>query len=255
MTEKPYPLRTTHTSFEVIETIEEHGGVGVTELADLLNISKSAAHKHLTTLHRLGYLSRRGDEFDLGLGFFRLGMVTRRRTPLFEAAERVVDDLAVETGETVSVMTTDGDYGVYIYHSTGDRTETVDIEDGERVPLHSTASGKAILAYLPDETIDEVIWQFDRNQKTSHTRTDRDALEHELESIRQEGVAFEQDERVEGWQSVAAPVLRGDDPVGSIGLVAPAVAMTVDSREAFAALLREAADEVQDRLAEDRLRK
>jgi DNA-binding IclR family transcriptional regulator len=218
MADPEYPVRTAHTCFRVVEAVERSGGIGVTELAREIDISKSAAHKHLTTLVRLGYLDRDGDTFRLGVGFFRLGSTARRGLPLYRVGRAVADDLVETTGGTVRLLAENGDYGVYVYHVHGPRRPAVDVEDGERVPLQSTAAGKAILSFLPEDRLNRVVRQVELQQMTTNTRTDRDALEHELQSIRNRRLAFEGGTR-RSIRTIAAPVVADDYPIGSIVLL------------------------------------
>lgn len=244
MTDPEYPVRTTHTSFRVIEAVERCGGLGVTALAEEIGVSKSAAHKHLTTLARLGYLDRDGDTFRLGIGFFRLGSAARRGLPLYRAGRDVADELAEATRATVRLLAENGDYGIYVYHAHGASPPGVDVEAGERVPLHSTPGGKAILSFLPDDRLGRLVRRIELQQMTTNTRTDRDALEHELESIRNRRLAFEQGTRRTGWRSVAAPVVADDYPVGSVVVLAGEDDDRTD-REAVPDRLREAAAEIE----------
>ena len=83
-------------------------------------------------------------------------------------------------------------------------------EPGNRVPPHSSGTGKVLLAYQSEETIDSVTRQTGLPRFTPHTITDAEQLKGELENIRQQGYAVDYEEMEEGVRCLAAPVFGPD---------------------------------------------
>src|SRR5699024_8298944 len=92
---------------------------------------------------------------------------------------------------------------------------------------HCISLGKAILAYLPQERIEEIIEQSELVQYTSQTITTREELLNELEQIRDQGYAFDNEEKIAGLKCVAAPVIDPDGRVlGALSISGPSSRMT-----------------------------
>jgi DNA-binding IclR family transcriptional regulator len=89
--------------------------------------------------------------------------------------------------------------------------------------MHNTAVGKAILAFLPEVRVDEILDRHGLPQQTDRTITTREDLEERLERVRENGYALDREERLTGLTCVAAPI-RSDDGgvVGSISVSGPA---------------------------------
>ena len=191
----------------MVAALRELDGTGVTELATHLSMSKNTVHDHLATLRRHDYVTKDGDAYEIGLGFFEMGEYARKRRQIYEVARPKVTDLAEETGELANLLVEEHGRGVYLYRARGERAVTLDTHTGKRRYLHDTALGKAILAHLPDDRVREILDRHGLPAATPNTITDRERLHEELAEIRERGVAYCGQERVEGLQCVAAPIL------------------------------------------------
>lgn len=215
-------LRTTENTLRVVEALKEHRGAHVTELSGDLGLSKSTVHDHLSTLRAHGYVVKDGDQYDLGLGFFEVGEYARQRRKIYRIARPEIQTLAEETGELANLMVEEDGYGIYLYRARGENAVTLDTHTGKRRYLHNTALGKAILANLPEERVHEILDRHGLPRATPNTITDQSTLFEELASIHEQGIAYCGEERVEGLQCVAAPILTPDDRViGAISVAGP----------------------------------
>ena len=212
------PVKATATSFTVIEAIQSGGSAGISELAREIGLSKSAVYKHVQTLAQLGYLARDGDEYHLSLRFLSLGTRARDRFPL-DAVETVVSDLAETTGHAANFIARENDRGVYAFRVEPAESHSRHLSEGATAPLHATAGGKAILAFLDDGAREDVLNDAAFEAFTDKTVTDRAALERELRSIREKRVAMDRGEFREDTQCVTSPVVDTDaSPVGAISV-------------------------------------
>lgn len=219
-------VRTTDTVFRILETLHEEGGCGITELADHLGLAKSTVHKHLNTLYDREYVIRDGDTYMLGLRFVGFGQHAIQREAIFHVKNPSMSDLAEETGEYVWLVVEEHGLAVYIDSAYGDRAVRTHGSIGKRAHMHDIASGKAILANLPDERVDEIIDRHGLPESTPNTITDRAALRDELEAIAESGVAFNDNETIEGMRAVAAPVIVDDVVHGSLCVAGPTKRLT-----------------------------
>lgn len=216
------PIQATRTTFEVVEALKEYDGAGVTELARDLGLSKSSVHNYLATLAEGGYVVQEGSEYHVGARFLDLGGFARRRYPIYETAKPEIDRLAEETGEMASLMIEEHGMGIYLYREKGAQAVNVDARTGHRVHLHNTALGKALLAWTPDERVEEIFEQRELPATTENTITERETLLEELDRTRERGYALDREERLSGIRCVAVPLVDMDErAIGAISVAGP----------------------------------
>lgn len=218
MPETDYPVGSVATTFRIVEALNELGTAGITELSDATGISNSSVHKHLNTLRSLGYVRKDGTDYFLSLRFLGLGNRERSRRDLVRAARPAVDELSSAAGAVTNLLIPEHGYGVYAYRSVADAPRTTDSLPlaGERVPLHATAGGKAILSQMAWEDVLDVIDTVGLPKQTDKTIDSRDELRRELRSIRDRGLAFERGEHLPSVQCVAAPITTDLGPLGAV---------------------------------------
>lgn len=207
----------------IISALDERGEAGVTELAEQLDIAKSTVHYHLDTLRKEGYVVKDTKRYRLTLRFMEMGERVRRRIPLYEIAKDEIDTLAAQTGELVILMVEEQCLGVYLYKAGGKGAIDVDAPIGRFATLHNRALGKAILAHLDQSRVEEILEKRGLPRTTPRTTVDREQLFEELERIRNEDIAFNREEAIEGLHGVAVPILDADgNPLGAISIAGPA---------------------------------
>ncbi|AGB38891.1 IclR family transcriptional regulator [Natronococcus occultus] len=222
MDEPKHPVRTVDRAFEIIEIVQELDGAGVSEVSERVDIGKSAVHNHLNTLVNKEYLTKRGDEYHIGLSFLGLGAYARNRTEIYNTARNEVDNLADETGELANLLIERNGTGIYLYQAKGENAVELDTYEGKRVGLHCTGLGKAILAFRPRERVEEILDRHGMPQITSHTITDREEFFEELDRIREQKYATDREERLTGLCCVAAPITDDQDTsIGAISVACP----------------------------------
>jgi DNA-binding IclR family transcriptional regulator len=194
----------------------------VTELANELDLPKSTVYSHLRTLREHEYVVQEDGRYRLGLRFLDFGEHTRDRMRIYEVARPEVEALAEETGELANLLVEEHGQGVYLYRAKGEGAVNVDTHAGMRVGLHCTSLGKAILAHLPEERVDDIVDRWGLPARTANTITDRAELDAELARIRERGYARDDGERLSGLRCVAAPITDVDgDAVGAVSVAGP----------------------------------
>lgn len=221
--EAKYPVQTTQRTLDIVEELSDLGTAGVTELATELGMNKSIVHNHLRTLEERGYVVTDGDQYRLGLRFFQIGGKTRKEKKLFQIAKDEVDQTATETQMATNLAVEENGKCVYIYRAAGE--QAVDLQfayEGMYEHMHQTAVGKAIMAYLPDERVREIVDQHGLPERTEYTITELDDLLAELERTREQGYAVDDEECVIGLRCVAAPIRADNDEIlGSVSVTGP----------------------------------
>lgn len=247
MTTAKNPVKSTKTTFEIVEALKALGGAGVTEVADHLGLPKSTAHNYLKTLQEAEYVIKRDGDYHVGIRFLELGAYARNEMQLYEIAKDEVEKLAADTGELGNLLIEEHGRGSYLHRARGDQAVKVEEHVGTRVYLHSTALGKTILAHLPEERLEHILDTHGLPPRTEQTTTDRDVLRSELETIREQGYAQDDEERIAGLRCVAAPVLSTEGRVlGAVSVSAPTNRMQDDAfHEAMPAKVKEAVNVIE----------
>ena len=194
--------------------------LGVSELADRLELSRPTVHGLLQTLLAHGFVEqdRDSDKYQLGAGLLQLGNsyldLNELRGRSIVHAERLAErsDAAVRVGVMHGAMV------VVVHHVFRPDTTLQILEVGAELPVHASALGKAMLAFAAAEVLDDL---FDEplDRLTSRTLSPA-ALRKELSAVRETGMARERDEAVLGEASVAGAIFdHAGHAVGSIGVV------------------------------------
>lgn len=234
--------RTIQRAFEVFDVLWELDGAGVSEAARELNLPKSTVHGYLQSLTSTGYVINEGGTYRISLKMLAKGGQIKYRNRLFHASRGKLRELARETGEVANLTVREQQSAVILHSGEGDQALDLGTFPGMTTPLHTHAAGKAILANLPPETIDEIVTG-GLTQMTPETITDEDELFAELETIREQDYAVDWNEQIVGMGVVAAPILADSEVHGAIAIVCPSDRVTQpDYEEELATRVKEAAN-------------
>jgi len=205
-TDSPNTVNSVDIALRVIEALKEHEGMGVTALANELDLPKSTTHRYLKTLTDNEYLVQRGTTYHIGLRFLGIGEFARNQQNGIELVRHKVDEIAETTGEKAQFIVEEHGKAVYVYQKTGEKAVKLRWGEGSRVQLHSTAAGKVIMADWADKRVDEYIDTHGLNRLTEHTITTREALRSDLETVREQGYGINEQEHVDGFIAIGVPV-------------------------------------------------
>jgi len=232
---------------DIVAALKALNGARVAELSDYLDIPDSTVYRHLATLHAREFVVKEGDEYQLGARFLNVGLAVRRRNRRYELIKDKVEQLAAETGEFVQFAVEEHGYGKYIFRSNGEHSVTTDLNLGEAFYLHTTAVGKAILSQLPHDRVEQIVDRRGLPQKTEATIIEPNALYHNLDEVRDRGVAFNNEERIKGLRAVATPVTNAHEYLlGAITIAGPKNRMNGEVfRKEFPDLLSGAINELE----------
>lgn len=199
--------------FPSSKQLQNLNGATIDEILENCDIEEETVNRYLDTLIQQELIALNEDKYVLGIRFIDIGRYTKTRNTAFELAEEKVEYLAKETNERAQFIVEEHGKGIYVHREIGQHGIRTDPGVGKQTPLHATAAGKAILAYLPRSRAEELIEEEDLEKLTDDTITDPNKLNKELEKIRERGYSLNQEENIKGLYAVAAPVL---DPEGGI---------------------------------------
>jgi DNA-binding IclR family transcriptional regulator len=220
------------------------GRLGVSELSTRLGLAKGTVHGLLRTLQQHGFVEQHADsdKYQLGPALLEL---SNRFLDLNELRSRALawsELLATRAQEAVRVGVPHGDGILVVHHVFRPDASLQVLEVGALLPLHATALGKAVLAYLEEDVREDLVGN-GLAKLTGRTLTTAAALRRDLEAVRERGYAVEREEAVIGEAGVAATIFdRGGEPIGSIGVAGPQERLLRRGRErTLAAAVIEAA--------------
>lgn len=226
--------------------------LGVSQIAELLQMSRSTTHRYITTLTELGYLERSetSHKYRLSLRVTNLGMSTMSSISISEQAHPHLRRLCRETGQVASLALLEGSEVVHLDQLRGPRQPDPHSYAGSRLPAYCTALGKVLLAHLPEPEQRALIARTDLSKLAPNTITSKRVLRDQLERIREGALATEDQEFAPGVFAIAAPVrLSGGEVQVAIGLGVSAADLTIEElSDSFAAHLVSAANRVSARL-------
>lgn len=237
-TDEPSTVVALERAVTLLRLIAEHGGLTVSEAAEISGQPLASTFRALTTLQSEGMVEAQDMRFQIGAGAFHLGMAFLRRDGIATRAAPVMTRLRNDYSETVSLAIASDGSVLYLSEAAGPNQLRANLPSGSRGPLHASAAGKALLAW---GTADPGGLE----RLTSLTITSDTALERDLSRTRERGHALDDQESIEGIRAVAAPIFDVDGlAVAALAMSAPAFRLTLSEAQRAGTALRAAADQL-----------
>lgn len=238
----------TWRAIAVLESVARAGRpVQVSELVQSLGLPKPTAHRICSLLERMGLLQREPDTHAITVGqrLSTLAVDTMINSGDRGARRAILKSVVEATGETCTLTMLDGDEAMVLDRVESSSPLRVQLHAGSRVPLHCTASGKLFLSMLPKARRLRMIRAMPLHPHTPATTTDTDALEAQLQRIRADRLATDNQEFVTGLIAVAVPVADKHGRVcAAVSINGPAARMTLAQAMKDVPLLRRAAEAI-----------
>ena len=226
--------------------------VTLTEVVNELKLPKTTAYRYLQTLSAASFLQhdRARDRYGVGLSLRAVARYDRSMSRLRDLARPEMTALMQRFGETVNLAVLSGGEVVYVEMVAPDRALRMHARIGDRHPVHSTALGKAIVAFLPDPS-PFIASPRELSARTFRTLTDTRAFRRQIDEIRRSGYAVEIGENEDGLMCIGAPILdRLGFPLAAVSLSAPERRMPPEAMEAAVAALLAATRRIAASMAE-----
>ena len=217
-------IQSVDRAVRILKALGEHPGrLGVSDLSKRLGLAKGTVHGLLRTLQDHGLVEQHADsdKYQLGPELLQLGNSYLDLNELRSRGLAWSELLATRVGEAVRVGVPHGEGILVVHHVFRPDTSLQILEVGSLLPMHATALGKAVLAYLDEEFVSELVAE-GLPRLTGHTHVSPAAVRRELAAIRERGYAVEREEAVLGEGGVAAPIFdRTTLPIGAVGVAGP----------------------------------
>ena len=209
-------LQTADRALRVLQQFRAPGEtLTVGELAARLSVHRSTASRLVSTIEARGFLERAaGERVRLGPEAARLGRIAVAGRDLLTIAKPIMDRLAGETGEAVTLAVPAGEQVLTVAESDGPHFVSSGNWVGVQTPVHCAADGKVLLAF-------DAVGQGELARLTPRTITDAEALARELEIVRRRGFAVARGELEQGLNGLAVPVWDGGACVAALCVSGP----------------------------------
>jgi len=186
----------------------------------------------------------------LGPKTLSVGLSVIRDLDLKKVAFPFLEKTSKEIGETVNLAILDGTDIVYVERIKTEQILNINLQIGSRLPAYCTSMGKAMLAFLPEDRLQEILKKMDLRPVTPYTITCKGDLRKELKKVKARGFATNNEELSLGLRSVAAPVrnFKGE-VIAAVNIAVPSIRISQKRLEKiFAEKVVETANQISSTL-------
>jgi IclR family acetate operon transcriptional repressor len=190
----------------MMQALAREGYMSLTDLSLKVGVPTSTAHRILMTLEKRGFaeLSEDTNEWSVGIESFRVGNSYLERTNLIENSRKAMRNLMETTGETANLAISDDGAVVFISQVESHNPIRAFFRPGTRGDMHASGIGKALLANMLRRDVEKILHTKGCPEYTEKTLTSPAELFRDLETTRERGWAFDDEERYVGMRCIAS---------------------------------------------------
>lgn len=251
-TNPQYQVRALERALQILGSFSlEQPERSLSELSRATELAPSTTLRLLSILAQYGYVERSAetDRYRIGVAMFERGSIYIQTTSIQAEAQEALAALARTCNQTASLAVLDRDDIVHIAVFPPDRAIRYYAPVGQREMAHCTGLGKVLLSGLSDDQLDDVVRRRGLPGRTDRTITTIGALRTQLQQVRSQGHAIDNEESVVGLRCVAAPIFDNRNRVtAAISASGPAGEFTDETIPEFARAIKRTADAISGRL-------
>jgi IclR family pca regulon transcriptional regulator len=237
------------SGLSILESLTRmRGSFSLSEITRMIHVPKTTGFRLLKTLCELDYLKYdvRNKKYSLGTKVLSLGFSFLQSLEICDVARPHLEALTREWDKSVNLLILDKGEMIYIERTKVFNVRELNLNIGNRIPLHNTAAGRAVLAYLDDKELLEIVKNLQENPDLSRQiGKNGNKLIKCLKEVRANGYAIGDEELVKGVRAIAVPVFspRGDRYAINLA-VASEIASIAELKSHYAPRLIKVADEI-----------
>jgi len=208
-------------AFGILDELAKAGSLTLRDLAQALKLPRSTTHRLLTTMEALRYVAfdRQTNRWTVGVQAFTVGAVFAQTRDLGQLGRSIMRSLASELQHCVNIAVPEGGGICYVDQVASHGYRQTAARPGAVLPLHTTASGKMIMAHWSAYELDRYLDRTRLNARTDRSIIDMQQMREELALIRRRGFAMDDEEHDRGLRCVAAMVFdRSGNPRGALSI-------------------------------------
>jgi IclR family acetate operon transcriptional repressor len=234
ITERLSTLQKTFLIFELLG--DAHAAMSLEEICQRTRIPKPTAHRILTELVHMNYMNKTNHRYEIGVRFLSLVKSAFHGTrDVRDLVRRHMIALRETFEESVNFAVWERQHAVLIASEPSRHAFRIENKIGQVFALHCTSIGKVIAANLPWSAVHEIIERDGMRKQTPRTVTDPEMFRKELERVRSDGYAVDDEESVEGVRCTAVPTFRSGNAIyGGLSISGPANRMPQELIERMA---------------------
>jgi IclR family KDG regulon transcriptional repressor len=246
-------------AIDLLSILEIKTALSVAEISDSVGLPLSTTYKYLSILKECRFVDydRSLEKYKLGMKLFELGGAVQNLFAIDRIAHPYLEELSNLIEETVVLNVMDGNSTVYLESVDPESPRAgivLSIRRGTRHPLHAGAAGKILLAYQPEERIEQYITSQQLEKFTENTVVDPDKLRKHLKAIRKAGCAFSEEEITPGFTAFAAPIFdHKGDIIAGLFVLGPVQRIASQEKEKIVKLILEYSIKISERIKGKRL--
>jgi IclR family KDG regulon transcriptional repressor len=251
--EPKYPVKSLEKALSILELmILEGKDLPLMAISAKSGLGKGTVHRILGTLKSRKFVHQDPNtkKYGLGIRALEMGSAVKKDEILRKAMRPVLRELLQKCGETINGAILEHDEITYIYRLESEEPLRFSLQAGSRFPAHCTATGKIMLADLPDEDLRRLYENKTGFRKlTENSIGSFDELMAEILKLRQKGLAYDLEETLAGVNCVAAPIRDAKNRVvAAISISGPKERMGKEKMTSFSTLILEASNRISEEL-------
>jgi IclR family acetate operon transcriptional repressor len=226
---------------------EDRPALSLTEIAEQVGMHKSTIHRLLATLESKHFIIRDKTSglYHLGFLFIEFSSIMLHGLDVQHWALPYLQQLSLQSGETVDLAILNNDHVVYLQVVESSQRIKIAAAVGQQLPVFCTATGKAFMAYMPDDQVHSILAR-GMTKFTEQTLTTPEELFKNLRDTRQRGFAISQQEYEKDISAVAAPIMDTNGcPVAVIAIVGPTYRMSEDRMLELGKMIQDTAEAIR----------
>jgi DNA-binding IclR family transcriptional regulator len=219
-------IRAVERALDVLMCFTSHTPeLTMTQISEMVGINKSTIHRLLATLEGKRFVERDPvtGVYRPGIRLLQMAFLTLEHNDLRRLATPFLHTLCDQHRENVNLSVLDDADVIYLTVIESPQRVKLAAAPGQRLPAFCTASGKAILAFLPEENVRHLL-EHGMPRYTKNSITSLDAFFEDMSQTRQRGYAISEQEFEEGINALAAPIC--NPPIASVSIAGPAYRLT-----------------------------
>lgn len=245
-------IQSVERALRILDLFDEHTTeLKITDISQLMSLHKSTVHSLLKTLQEYGYIKQNTEngKYGLGMKLFERGNYVIQSLDIRHIAKKYLVDLSFKTGQTAHLVILDGKEGVYVDKVEGPMAVILYSRIGRRIPLHCSACGKALIAFMKENELQKILNDYDYFSQTENTITSEADFLKELEKVRNQGFAIDNQENEPGVRCIAVPIRNNENEIIAAISLSTLVARVDETQLGeFAAQLKQAGSELSEQM-------
>jgi IclR family KDG regulon transcriptional repressor len=245
-------IQSVERALRILDLFDERDReLSISEISKRMSLHKSTIHSLLKTLQKHHYIAQNEEngKYSLGLKLFERGNFVTSSMDLRRISKPHLEHLSDLTGFTVHLVIHDGKEGVYIDKVEGTGSTVLYSRIGRRVPIHSSAVGKSLVAYKSDDEIEQLLADYIFEKRTEKTLLSKEQFLKEVSEIRQCGYSIDNEENEPGIYCIAVPIKDYSGKVIAAISISMSVARVSEAKvQEIVQLLKETTEKISEEL-------